>query len=273
MSRPAWPGKDRPVEASGPIRRRWPASASPRSSTTTSGSSARSTSRRSSSATRSAGSSSSSSSTAGSGRPASRSTRPHRRACSPSSRRRSCRWAGSSSSRSAGGRSSAGATPSIATPSSTPCRPTSSGRSGMPRSCPTRAPLLPERLRDVRSLEPGAGRLREPGSRAALVHLGEADRATGHRPTDVPRPPGLAGTDGLPLVPGSDALADRPGRLAGGGAGLHRLDRVAGAQGVVPGQRRGWGCRRQGGVDAAEGSRFWRVQHRGSRSDLGIHLG
>jgi hypothetical protein len=55
----------------------------------------------------------------GLGRAASRSTRPRRRGSSPSSRRRSCRWAGSSSSRSAGGRSSGGATPSSGTPSAT----------------------------------------------------------------------------------------------------------------------------------------------------------
>jgi pimeloyl-ACP methyl ester carboxylesterase len=135
------------------------------------------------------GSSSSCSSTAGSGRPASRSTRLRPRASSSSTRRRSCRWAGSYSSRSAGGRSCGGPSPSSATPSSTRCGSARRGTGDL--EGPDRArfgpPVLPECVLDVRSREPGAGRLREPRSGAP-----PADRRGGgprhdarHRPPDV----------------------------------------------------------------------------------------
>jgi hypothetical protein len=90
-------------------------------------------------------------------------------------------------------------------------------------------PLLPERVLDVRFREPGPGRLREPESGAP-----PADRRGGgprhdarHRPPDLPRLPGLARPDRALHVPRPDPLAHRPGRLGGSGPRLPRLDWAA----------------------------------------------
>ena len=83
-----------------------------------------------------------------------------------------------------------------------------------------------------------------PRSGAPPVHRGRGGpgHAAGRRPTDVPRPPGLAGPHRLPLVPRPDPLAHRPGRLGGGRPGLRRLDRVASRRRDASRDRAGFGA-------------------------------
>ena len=95
--------------------------------------------------------------------------------------------------------------PSIATPSSTRCRPTSSGRSGMHRSCRTQAARSSRAGSRCSIARARRGRLREPGSSALLFISGRrTGHAAGHRPTHVPRSPG-------PRRPGRTSVRSRAG--------------------------------------------------------------